>query len=34
VRTSRHAWWIAGVVAGVAGLATSYFVATVMTIRE
>jgi DMSO/TMAO reductase YedYZ molybdopterin-dependent catalytic subunit len=34
VRTSRHAWWLAGVVAGVAGLATSYFVAMVMTIRE
>src|SRR6478736_1897593 len=34
VRTSRHAWWIAGVVAGMAGLATSYFVAMVMTIRE
>ena len=34
VRTSRHAWWLAGVVAGAAGLATSYFVAMVMTIRE
>jgi DMSO/TMAO reductase YedYZ molybdopterin-dependent catalytic subunit len=34
VRTSRHAWWLAGLVAGLAGLATSYFVATVMTIRE
>jgi DMSO/TMAO reductase YedYZ molybdopterin-dependent catalytic subunit len=34
VRTSRHAWWIAGVVAGAAGLATSHFVAMVMTIRE
>ena len=34
MRTSRHAWWLAGVVAGAAGLATSYFVAMVMTIRE
>ncbi len=34
MRTSRHAWWLAGLVAGLAGLATSYFVATVMTIRE
>ena len=34
VRTSRHAWWLAGVVAGAAGLATSYFAAMVMTIRE
>jgi DMSO/TMAO reductase YedYZ molybdopterin-dependent catalytic subunit len=34
VRSSRHAWWLAGVVAGAAGLATSYFAAMVMTIRE
>ena len=34
MRTSRHAWWLAGLVAGLAGLATSYFVAMVMTIRE
>jgi DMSO/TMAO reductase YedYZ molybdopterin-dependent catalytic subunit len=27
-------WWVAGLVAGAAGLATSYFVAMVMTIRE
>ena len=34
MRTSRHAWWLAGLVSGLAGLATSYFVAMVMTIRE
>jgi DMSO/TMAO reductase YedYZ molybdopterin-dependent catalytic subunit len=34
VRTSRHAWSLAGLVAGIAGLATSYFVAMAMTIRE
>ncbi len=34
MRSSRHVWWIAGLVAGFAGLATSYFVAMVMTIRE
>ena len=34
MRNSRHAWWLAGIVAGAAGLATSYFVAMVMTIRE
>src|SRR4051812_34397842 len=34
VRTSGRAWWFAGVVAGVAGLAASYCVAMVMTIRE
>jgi len=34
VRSSRQVWWIAGVVAGIAGLATSYFTAMVLTIRE
>jgi DMSO/TMAO reductase YedYZ molybdopterin-dependent catalytic subunit len=34
VKTFRGAWSIAGLVAGAAGLATSYFVAMVMTIRE
>ena len=34
MRSSRHAWWVAGVVAGAAGLAASYFTAMVMTIRE
>ncbi len=34
MRWSRHAWWVAGVVAGMAGLAASYFAAMVMTIRE
>ena len=34
MRTSRQAWWLAGVVAGAAGLATSYLVAVVMGIRE
>ncbi|GAB3771554.1 molybdopterin-dependent oxidoreductase [Nocardioides ginsengisegetis] len=34
VKTSRGAWAVAGVVAGLTGLATSYFVAMVMTIRS
>ena len=34
VRTFRGAWSLAGLVAGAAGLATSYFVAMAMTIRE
>jgi DMSO/TMAO reductase YedYZ molybdopterin-dependent catalytic subunit len=34
VRTSRGAWSLAGLVAGLAGLATSYFTAMAMTIRE
>jgi DMSO/TMAO reductase YedYZ molybdopterin-dependent catalytic subunit len=34
VKTFRGAWSLAGLVAGAAGLATSYFVAMVMTIRE
>jgi DMSO/TMAO reductase YedYZ molybdopterin-dependent catalytic subunit len=34
VRTSRGAWSLAGLVAGFAGLAASYFVAMVMTIRD
>jgi DMSO/TMAO reductase YedYZ molybdopterin-dependent catalytic subunit len=34
VRSSRHAWWLAGLVAGAAGLAVSYCAAMVMTIRE
>jgi DMSO/TMAO reductase YedYZ molybdopterin-dependent catalytic subunit len=34
VRTFRGAWSLAGLAAGVAGLATSYFVAMAMTIRE
>ena len=34
MRTSRGAWSLAGLVAGLAGLATSYFVAMAMTIRE
>jgi DMSO/TMAO reductase YedYZ molybdopterin-dependent catalytic subunit len=34
VRTSRGAWSLAGLVAGLAGLAASYFVAMVMTIRD
>lgn len=34
MKTFRGAWSLAGLVAGVAGLATSYFVAMVMTIRE
>ncbi|MDN4162534.1 molybdopterin-dependent oxidoreductase [Nocardioides abyssi] len=34
MRTSRGAWSVAGLVAGVAGLATSYCVAMVMTIRD
>jgi DMSO/TMAO reductase YedYZ molybdopterin-dependent catalytic subunit len=32
--SSRHGWWIAGVVAGAAGLATSYAAAMALTIRE
>ncbi len=34
MKTSRRAWSLAGLVAGLAGLATSYFVAMAMTIRE
>ena len=34
VRTFRGAWSLAGLAAGAAGLATSYFVAMAMTIRE
>ena len=34
VRTFRGAWSLAGLAAGVAGLATSYFVAMAMTLRD
>src|SRR4051812_12856549 len=34
VRSFRGAWSLAGLVAGAAGLATSYFVAMAMTLRE
>ena len=34
MKTSRGAWSLAGLVAGLAGLATSYFVAMAMTIRD
>ena len=34
MRTSRGAWSLAGLVAGLAGLATSYFAAMALTIRE
>jgi DMSO/TMAO reductase YedYZ molybdopterin-dependent catalytic subunit len=34
VRTFRGAWSLAGLAAGVAGLATSYFVAMAMTLKE
>ncbi len=34
MRTSRFAWSLAGIVAGVAGLAASYFAAMAMTIRD
>jgi DMSO/TMAO reductase YedYZ molybdopterin-dependent catalytic subunit len=34
VRTSPFAWSLAGIVAGVAGLATSYFASMAMTIRD
>ena len=34
MRSSRGAWSLAGLVAGFAGLAASYFVAMVMTIRD
>ena len=34
MRTFRGAWSLAGLVAGLAGLATSYFVAMAMTIRD
>ena len=34
MRTNRWAWSVAGLVAGLAGLATSYFVAMAMTIRS
>src|SRR3954453_21882716 len=34
VRSFRGAWSLAGLVAGAAGLATSYFVAMAMTLKE
>ena len=34
MRTFRGAWSLAGIVAGIAGLATSYFAAMAMTIRD
>ncbi len=34
MRSPRHAWWIAGLVTGVAGLATSYFAAMVLGVRS
>ena len=34
MRTTRGTWSLAGLVAGFAGVATSYFVAMVMTIRD
>lgn len=34
VRTARQAWWLAGLVTGLAGLATSYFTAEVLTVRS
>ncbi len=34
MRTFRGAWSLAGLVAGLAGLATSYFVAMAMTVRD
>ena len=34
MKTFRGAWSIAGLLAGAAGLATSYIVATVMAIRD
>ena len=34
MRTTRGAWSLAGLVAGLAGLATSYFAAMAMTIRD
>ena len=34
VRTFRGAWSLAGLAAGAAGLATSYFVAMAMTLRD
>ncbi len=34
MRTSKVAWWLAGFVAGSAGLATSYLTANLMKIRE
>ncbi len=34
MRTNRWAWSVAGLVAGIAGLATSFFVAMAMTIRS
>ena len=33
MRTNRWAWPLAGLVAGIAGLATSYFVATLLAVR-
>ena len=32
--SSRSRWWLAGLISGVAGLATSYLVASLMSIRE
>ena len=34
MRTSRGSWWVAGLVAGFAGLAASYCVAMAMTTRD
>ena len=34
VRTSRSWWWLSGVVVGTLGLATSYFVAGLLSVRE
>jgi DMSO/TMAO reductase YedYZ molybdopterin-dependent catalytic subunit len=34
VRTSNGAWWLAGLVTGASGLATSYLTANAMNIRE
>ena len=34
MESSRGRWWLAGLIAGAAGLATSYLVASLMSIRE
>jgi len=34
VESSRGRWWLAGLIAGAAGLATSYLVASLLSIRE
>ncbi len=34
MRTSRGAWWLAGLLAGIAGLAVSYCIALVITVRD